>query len=98
MRGLFDTDGSFHKHHKNTAIVEFTSYRNAFLLSIKKALCSIGFTAGLSGNNVYIYKSEQVEKFFEEIKPNNLKHIYKYNFFKQKGYVPTHKETIAAVV
>ncbi|PIU21438.1 MAG: hypothetical protein COT15_02320 [Candidatus Diapherotrites archaeon CG08_land_8_20_14_0_20_34_12] len=98
LRGVFDTDGSFHKHHKNTAAIEITSASKTFLEEIRDALSTFGFSVCLSGISTYIYDSKQIDLFFKKIKPNNLKHIYKYNFFKKKGYVPTHNETIAAVV
>ena len=92
LRGVFDTDGSFHRKRKNSAVVEFISRSPKFLLQIKKALIHAGLKATLSGKSVYIYDQRHVDSFFKMIKPNNPKHCLKYGIFKKTGRVPLHKE------
>ena len=92
--GLFDTDGSFHRKRKNSAVVEYISCSPNFLLETKNALRGLGFSATISGKSLYIYDQKQILRFFEEIKPKNLKHITKYKIFRKTGKVPTHEETI----
>ena len=67
LRGLFDTDGSFHRHHKNTACVEITSGDARFLKEVYLALISLGFGPSMSGKNLYIYDTFEINKFFTEI-------------------------------
>ena len=94
LRGLFDTDGSFHGKRMNSGVVEYISCSKDFLKDIKNSLDSLGFSTCISGKSVYIYNQKQVEKFFRMIKPNNLKHITKYKLFKENGKVPSHKEIV----
>jgi len=95
LRGVFDTDGSFHKHHKNDAAVEFTSADKEFLNETKKALLLLNFNSCLSGKSIYIYKKFDIKRFFEEIRPSNVKHVKKYEFYCKNGYVPTRTEALA---
>ena len=94
LRGLFDTDGSFHRRRKNAGVVEYISCSPKFLEQIQDSLKSLGFSASLSGKSVYIYNQKQVDVFFKTIKPKNLKHITKYRIFKETGQVPIHREII----
>jgi len=92
LRGLFDTDGSFHRKRIDSAVVEYISHSPKFLLQIRDSLRKLGFSASLSGTSVYIYDQKQVHEFFKKVKPKNLKHITKYKIFKETGKVPVHKE------
>lgn len=94
LRGLFDTDGSFHRRRKNSGVVEYISCSPKYLKDIKDALTLLGFSASLSGKSVYIYDQLQVHRFFKTIKPKNLKHITKYKIFRKTKKVPTHKEIV----
>ncbi|MEK6957394.1 MAG: LAGLIDADG family homing endonuclease [archaeon] len=98
LRGLFDTDGSFHRRRKNSAVVEFISCSPNFLYEVKCALVSLGFKASLSGKSVYIYDQAHVDTFFKLIKPSNIKHSIKYRIFKETGIVPTHADFLKAAV
>lgn len=98
LRGLFDTDGSFHRRRPKSGVVEFISASPDFLLQVQKALKKLGFKACLSGENVYIYDQRQVDTFFKTVKPSNNKHSLKYRIFKKTGLVPLHKEFVQAVV
>ena len=92
IRGVFDTDGSFHRKRENSAVVEFISCSPKFLDQIKDSLLRLDFKATLSGKSVYIYDQKHVDTFFKLVKPNNHKHCLKYEIFKKTGKVPLDKE------
>ena len=94
VRGLFDTDGSFHRHHQKDAMVGIISRDSGFIKEIKCALLKLNFKASLSNKNLYIYKKDQINRFFKEIKPSNKKHTSKYYFYKLYGEVPLTKDLI----
>ncbi|MEK6959758.1 MAG: LAGLIDADG family homing endonuclease, partial [Nanoarchaeota archaeon] len=78
LRGVFDTDGSIHRHHHSDACVEFISRDWRFLQDIVWCLKQLGFRAGSSGKNAYIYAREDIHHFFRKIKPANPKHQRRY--------------------
>lgn len=88
IRGLFDTDGSFHRHHKKTAAIEIVSADKNFLKQIFNSFKYLNFSPCRSNKSVYLYQKKEIEKFFKEIKPANNKHLFKYKIYQQKGYVP----------
>lgn len=92
LRGLFDTDGSFHRHHKNKAAIEIISMDKKFLKQVYDSLKYLNFSPGISGKNLYLYRPNEIEKFFKEIKPANYKHLSKYKVYKEKGFVPLTKD------
>lgn len=81
IRGLFDTDGSFFKRRKRDLVIEIISADENFLKEIKKAFNLLGFNAGMSGKHVYLYRKEEIEKFFKTIKPANSKHLKKFKLY-----------------
>jgi len=88
IRGLFDTDGSFTRHHKNSgAIVEISSGDKEFLKDISLALNKLKFKTNEGARGIKIYKKEHIERFFKIIKPSNPKHNLKYTTFKKQGFV-----------
>ena len=92
LRGLFDTDGSFHRHHKNTGCVEFISRDEIFLKDVKNALALLNFKTSISRKNLYIYNQKEIKRFFSEIGTNNLKNKIKYESFIKGFGVPLTKE------
>lgn len=78
VRGLFDTDGSIYIRRKKDIVVEIISINPNYLAEIKNVLKTLGFKAGISGKNLYIYDKKDVIKFFNLIKPANEKHLKKY--------------------
>lgn len=81
LRGLFDTDGSIYIRRKKEPVLEIISVDKNYLEEIKKALEYLGFKVGTSGKNLYIYNKTEIVKFFNEIKPNNRKHLKKYKIY-----------------
>lgn len=88
LSGVFDTDGCFHRHHKNTAAVEFISGDANFLEEIKQSLKSLDFNPCKSGKSIYLYNADEINRFFCEIGSKNEKHLKKYHFYKTRGYLP----------
>lgn len=94
IRGVFDTDGSFHRHHEKDAMVGIISRDYTFVRELKDALNKLNFTASLSNKNLYIYRKEEIDRFFKEIKPSNKKHRVKYQYYKKCGRVPLTRELV----
>ena len=94
IRGVFDTDGSFHRHHKNSAMLGFCSRDETFLKELQTALRKFKFNTYLNGKNLYIYRKDQIDKFFKEIAPSNQKHTSKYESYIKNGFVPLTKDIL----
>ena len=92
LRGLFDTDGGFHRHYKTTAQIQITSYSVEFRKQVWEALKQFGFKAGMTCENINIYDKKEIDKFFTQISPNNPKHLRKYAIFKETGIAPLQRE------
>jgi len=99
IRGLFDTDGSINRHHKESgAIIEISSRDPQFLAEISKSLIKLKFKVSVGYKSVKIYDKEQIDTFFKVIKPSNFKHKLKYETFKKTGRVPLNKDIKNALV
>ena len=94
IRGLFDTDGGVHRHHKNSIQLGFTSSSQSFLLQVFNLMEKIGLNPKLGKYDIWFFGDSAVE-FFEIIHPNNPKHIFKFKQFKERGAVPLSKELYA---
>tara|TARA_Y100000310_G_scaffold105258_1_gene103643 strand:- start:1554 stop:2396 length:843 start_codon:yes stop_codon:yes gene_type:complete len=81
IKGLFDTDGSLYLKRKGSLVVSIISRDPTFLNEVNEGLTKLGYNPSVSGKNLYIYRQEQVRKFFKDIKPNNKKHLEKYDRF-----------------
>ena len=92
LRGVFDTDGGFHRHHKNCAQIEYTSHSPRFLAQIYSALKDLNLNPHLGKEQVWILQKEKIAQFFEVINPRNKKHQYKYRKFRETGRVPLSRE------
>jgi len=88
IRGLFDTDGSFYGRRNNEPVIEIISKDKRYAQEVHKELNRLNFRANLNGKNISIYRKEQIDKFFNDIKPNNKKHLLKYETFKKYGIIP----------
>ena len=79
LRGLFDTDGCCYLTGKKYRIINFTNRNKVLLQNIYKALRILEFHPYKSGGrNIEIGRKKEVERFFEMVKPRNLKH-YRFN-------------------
>ncbi len=92
LRGLFDTDGGVHRHHKTSIQIQYTSADGVFQKQVQELLVNFGFTARINGWDIQIRGKNEIDRFFNEIKPANPKHLYKYKKFKETGVVPLHRE------
>lgn len=92
LRGLFDTDGGFHKHHENSAQIGYTSYSPSFLRQIYELLYKLNFNPRLGKEDIWIFEKETISNFFEVIKPRNSKHLFKYKKFRETGKVPLSRD------
>lgn len=92
IRGLFDTDGSIYRHHKNSVALDITSLSPDFRIDVKNALADLGFHAVINGKNIQMYRQKEIHEFFKVIKPANQKHLKKYCFFNINGFLPKSTE------
>ena len=81
LRGLFDTDGSFYERGSGRGVVNICSWDEFHMREVAAALRKNGFKVCVSGKDLYIYRREHIKRFFEEIKPANVKHRRKYELF-----------------
>ena len=85
LRGLVDTDGSFYQHRHRRAVkyyvyftMCFTNYSRPLLNSAYNILRSLRISCVRSGNHIYIYKREEIDRYFKIIGTSNPKHLEKY--------------------
>lgn len=94
LRGLFDTDGGFYRHHVCSATVEVCNYNISLLNSVQNAFESLGFRVSRNQKGVELYRREQIHRFFEEVGSHNPKHFMKYETWISTGVVPSNKEIL----
>lgn len=76
LRGLFDTDGCCYLTGKKYKIINFTNRNIVLLEDIDKALRILNFHPyKRGGRNIELGKKEEVKRFFEVVKPKNIKHF-----------------------
>lgn len=99
IRGIFDTDGGIQilwKNNKWYPRIYIVTISNRLAKQLLDILRDLRFKATIyswhdkRGNRQRAYKvsingNMMLDKFFEVIKPNNPKHIRKYNLFKEKA-------------
>lgn len=81
IRGLFDTDGGFLIRRKKDPMIHITSATPNYLKEVKELLENLGFFIGKGSQKIFIYRKKDVNKFFEEIKPANSKHLKKFEIY-----------------
>jgi len=91
LRGLVDTDGSFYRHRYIRSGKQysyftmcFTNYSRPLLNSAYNILRSLNILCVRSGNHIYIYKREEINKYFKIIGTSNPKHLKKYQKYSGK--------------
>ena len=83
IRGFFDTDGSIYRL-KNGIQISLTNRSLPLLKSLQNMLIKIEYNVShVSCYKIYITKERDVNRFFKEIKPANIKHTNRYNLFKK---------------
>ena len=88
IRGVFDTDGSFHRHHEKDAAIELISGDKRFLNDLYLSLKLLNFHPSIGTKRLFLYRKDEIDKFFNVIKPANTKHLKKYQIYKNTGKVP----------
>ena len=98
VRGLFDTDGGLHRHHKKSAQLKFTNKSHSLIDSLYKALKQLGYnpctTIDYKSKNtkaIYLF-TDDVRRYFKEIGSNNPKNQVKYKEWVKNGIVPLNIE------
>lgn len=92
LRGLFDTDGCTYidRHRYKMKLyghigVAFTSYSPPLLQSINKALNDLNYHPTLTTKmRVLLRQEKEIFKFFQEIKPSNIRHFNKLKEFLEE--------------
>lgn len=97
IRGLIDTDGGLHRHHKRSIQLKFDNKEKSLIKSLKIGLKILGFSPILSKQKnrdvltIYLF-GKQVDKYFKEIGFSNQKNKIKYSIWKKKGITPKNSE------
>lgn len=81
IRGFFDTDGSVYRLRFGLQI-SLTNRSMPILKALQSMLWALEYSPSqISAHKVYLTKKEDVERFFREITPKNLKHVSRFNMF-----------------
>ena len=98
IRGLFDTDGGIHRHHKKSAQLKFTNKSHALVWSLYKALKRLNYWPSITVDHkekntlaIYLFNKD-VKKYFKEIGSNNPKNKIKFQEWIETGTIPLNKE------
>lgn len=84
VRGFFDTDGSVYNLCFGIQ-VSLTNKSAPLLLALQDMLRKLGYQVSeVSAYRVYITKRKDVERFFREIAPANLKHRRRFDRFLRR--------------
>ncbi len=85
IRGFFDTDGSVYKLRWGMQI-SFTNKSLPLLKSIRNMLLYLKYVPSkVSGYKVYITKKAEVRRFFNEVRPRNIKHQNRFREFLRRA-------------
>ena len=105
IRGLFDTDGGLHKHHKYSTQLQFTNKSLPLIKSLRFGLIKLGYKPSNIGINhlefntfqLYLFNRD-VKKYFREIGSNNPKNNIKFEEWINKGMMPSNSEIFGKTV
>lgn len=95
LRGIFDTDGSVYRKYNNYSQIQFKFASKKTISSVRDALVKLDFTPtqimiekfnGRLAWKIYLCKQNEIEKFFNKIKPMNCKHKIRYFQIKKWGH------------
>lgn len=83
LTGFFDTDGSVYRLRWGVQVA-FNNTSIPLLKSTRDMLVYLGYSPSkVSGYKVYLTKKEDVQRFFEEIQPQNPKHQERFSTFSK---------------
>ena len=85
LRGLMDTDGSVYSSHhtiggtkyKHVCIC-FTNYSKPLLASVHRMLSELGYHPTRARNRVFLYRQQDIHRYFKEVGTQNPKHLRRY--------------------
>jgi len=88
LRGLMDTDGSCYaythsvnkKLYCNFALC-FTNTSQPLLKNVYDILDQNGYCPHMTGRRVYVYRNNEIAKYFQKVGTRNYKHLRKYQRF-----------------
>ena len=98
IKGLFDTDGGLHRHHKKSAQLKFTNNSYSLVWSLYNALVRLNYRPSITvdhkdKNTLAIYFfNKDVKKYFQEIGSSNPKNKIKFQKWIETGIVPLNIE------
>ena len=85
LRGFFDTDGSVYKLRFGTQI-SFTNRSRPLLDSLHRMLTALRYKPSVvTKGRIYLTRQQDIERFFSELRPANIKHLRRYNEIKGVG-------------
>jgi len=91
IKGLIDTDGSVHKISKDRKDLRicFTSYIPNLLREVKNSLEILGVSSSkiIKGNQIFVTKKSDVERYFKEIGFSNKKHLNRIQNLRKQALV-----------
>ena len=93
IRGIFDTDGSIYfdkaaGYARPYPTIDITSHNPELLVWISETLAEKGFKVIRIKYSIRLKTYNQVERWFNEIKPSNTVHIQKWNRWKSQYMGP----------
>ncbi|CAN5734064.1 hypothetical protein BH11PAT2_BH11PAT2_09860 [soil metagenome] len=81
LRGFFDTDGSIYRLRFGKQI-SLTNKSLPLLYSLQRMLIELGYKASaVSSDRVYLTKKSDINRFFDEVRPANTKHLRRFEIF-----------------
>ena len=88
LRGLMDTDGCvYHHHHVSHGVhclnlgLTFTNLSRPLVEFVFQTLLSLGLTAKKTAHGVFVYRKQEVDRYFSVIGSHNGHHIQRYSSF-----------------
>ena len=82
VRGFFDTDGSIYRLRFGIQI-SLTNHSLPLLRALHAMLTTLGYNpSAISAWRIYVTRRKEIERFFREIKPQNIKHKRRFDTFR----------------
>lgn len=84
IKGFFDTDGSIYKL-KHGIQISLSNRSTPLLKSLQNMLIKLEYNVSqISCYKIYVTKEKDINRFFKEIKPANVKHLNRFNILKNQ--------------
>ncbi len=85
LRGLMDTDGSVYLSHHTVGEAKykhvcmcFTNYSKPLVASVHRMLSDLGYHPTRARNRVFLYRQQDIHRYFKEVGTQNPKHLKRY--------------------